>query len=154
MTAFHFFRVSWNCFVLYSHVFSHVRRCASRCTAAVPLPAVGPLAELLSVTRQVCSDINSAAVNGSLTAACVSTLVNDRCVKLLGKLVCWLQQQPQEQLLLNSEQQESLWQLLLVTLANMLRVVQKDAAVAAAFNEQLQASGGLSVAVDFNTCSP
>jgi hypothetical protein len=110
--------------------------------ATVPLPAVGPLAELLSVTRQVCADINSQVVDQSLTAACVSTLVNDRCVKLLGKLVCWLQQQPNEQLLLNSEQQESLWQLLLVTLANMLRVAQQDAALAASYNEQLQASGG------------
>jgi hypothetical protein len=109
----------------------------------VPLPAVGPLAELLSVTRQVCADINSQVLDGSWTTACVSTLVNDRCVKLLGKLVCWLQQQPQEQLLLNSEQQESLWQLLLVTLANMLRVAQKDAALAASFTEQLQASGEL-----------
>jgi hypothetical protein len=93
-------------------------------------------------------------VHGSLTAACVSTLVNDRCVKLLGKLVCWLQQQPHEQLLLNSEQQESLWQLLLVTLANLLRVVQKDAAVAAAFNEQLQASGRLSAVLCLRLCSP
>jgi hypothetical protein len=132
-------------FAKFSYACSDVLCCAWHCCAVVPLPAVGPLAELLSVTRQVCSDINSAVVNGSLTAACVSTLVNDRCVKLLGKLVCWLQQQPHEQLLLNSEQQESLWQLLLVTLANMLRVVQKDRAVAAAFNEQLQASGGLSV---------
>lgn len=86
-------------------------------------------------------------VNTSLTAACVSTLVNERCVKLLGKLVCWLQQQPQEQLLLNSEQQESLWQLLLVTLANMLRVAHTDAALATCFTEQLQASGGFLLAV-------
>jgi hypothetical protein len=44
-----------------------------------------------------------------------------------------------------------------VTLANMLRVVQKDAAdasVAAAFNEQLQASGAMAAAVDLSTCCP
>lgn len=64
-----------------------------------------------------------------------------------GRLVQWLQAKPNEQLLLNTERAESLWQLLLLTLANLLKVLQPDQKQPAdvelinRFKQQLQASG-------------
>lgn len=111
-----------------------------------PLPRVGPLAELLNVTRQVCNELDALVQQKQLTAAGVAAAVASSgqqkpVVRLLGKLVSWLQNEPQEELLLNTESQDSLWQLLLVTLANMLRVAQQHQAITASFHQELATSG-------------
>jgi hypothetical protein len=92
--------------------------------------------------------VNALAAAGKLTAEDISTALEANTVRLLGRLVQWLQAEPHEQLLLNSERSESLWQLLLLTLANMLKVLQPDqeAVVVDAdlinrFKQQLQSSG-------------
>jgi hypothetical protein len=65
-------------------------------------------------------------------------------------LICRLQAEPHEQLLLNSERQESLWQLLCITLAHMLLALNPpddpedrhpDRALIRRFYQQLQESG-------------
>lgn len=111
-----------------------------------PLPRVGPLAELLGVTRKVCTEFNTLVVNGDVTPADAaaggkSSGQQKPILRLLGKLVSWLHSAPQEETLINTETQETLWQLLLVTLANMLRVVNKDPTVTAALQQELVASG-------------
>jgi hypothetical protein len=99
------------------------------------------------VTRGVCQEINALAAAGKLTAADISIALETNTVRLLGRLVQWLQAEPHEQLLLNSERSESLWQLLLLTLANMLKVLQPenevavDAELISRFKQQLQSSG-------------
>lgn len=66
------------------------------------------------------------AAAGKLTAADISVALESNSVHLLCRLVQWLQADPDAQLLLNTERSESLWQLLLLTLANMLKVLQPE----------------------------
>lgn len=96
----------------------------------------------------MCHELVGLAAAGKLTAADVSIALDTNTVRLLGRLVQWLQAHPDDQLLLNStERSESLWQLLLLTLANLLKVLQPDqdkpadAALINRFKQQLQASG-------------
>lgn len=102
----------------------------------------------MQVTRAVCHELVGLAAAGKLTAADVSIALDTNTVRLLGRLVQWLQAHPDDQLLLNTtERSESLWQLLLLTLANMLKVLQPDqdkpadVALINRFKQQLQASG-------------
>ena len=100
------------------------------------------MAELLNVTRGCCTDINSLAAAGAISPADLAGALQDsKAVRTLGTLVRWLQAEPQEQLLLSSEASESLWHLLLISLANLLRAADHDLAVAARFQETLVASG-------------
>ena len=102
---------------------------------------------VLQVTRGVCKEVLTLAAAGSLTPADVATALDANTVRLLARLVQWLQAEPNEQLLLNTERTESLWQLLLLTLANLLKVLQPDhdtpadKALVERFKQQLQASG-------------
>lgn len=96
----------------------------------------------------MCQEVNALAAAGKLTAEDISTALEANTVRLLGRLVQWLQAEPHEQLLLNTERAESLWQLLLLTLANMLKVLQPeqdvvvvDADLINRFKQQLQSSG-------------
>lgn len=96
----------------------------------------------------MCQELNALAAAGKLTSEDISTALEANTVRLLGRLVQWLQAEPHEQLLLNSERGESLWQLLLLTLANMLKVLQPDQDVVVvdadlinSFKQQLQSSG-------------
>lgn len=85
------------------------------------------------------------AAAGKLSAPDIAVALDTNTVHLLGRLVQWLQAEPNEPLLLNTERSESLWQLLLLTLANLLKVLQQaesvDAAMIQRFRQQLQGSG-------------
>jgi hypothetical protein len=89
------------------------------------------------------------AAAGKLTAADIATALDSNTVRLLGRLVQWLQAEPNEQHLLDTERTESLWQLLLLTLANLLKVLQPEQEVVVdtelinRFKQQLQTSGGV-----------
>jgi hypothetical protein len=109
------------------------------------VPAVGPLAELLNVTQLCCKELNRLASTGSISPADVSQALDSKGVRTLATLVKWLQATPQDQLLLATESSETLWQLLLVTLANLLRAAEHDQAITAQFCDALLASGGLLV---------
>lgn len=101
------------------------------------------------MTRSVCQEVIALAAAGKLTAADITTALDANTVRLLGRLVQWLQAEPNDQLLLNTERSESLWQLLLLTLANLLKVLQPeeqegglDMDLIDRFKQQLQNSGG------------
>lgn len=96
----------------------------------------------------MCQEVNALAAAGKLTSEDISTALEANTVRLLGRLVQWLQAEPHEQLLLNTERAESLWQVLLLMLANMLKVLQPeqdvvvvDADLINRFKQQLQSSG-------------
>lgn len=101
----------------------------------------------LQVTTAVCQEVLALAAAGNLSPTDISTALEANTVRLLGRLVQWLQAEPNDQLLLNTERSESLWQLLLLTLANMLKVLQPDQQVDVDtelinnFKQQLQGSG-------------
>lgn len=109
-----------------------------------------PLLCAPQVTRNACQEMIALAAAGKLTAADISTALDTNTVRLLGRLVQWLQAEPSDQHLLNTERSESLWQLLLLTLANLLKVLQPeeqeavpDMELVDRFKQQLQSSGGL-----------
>jgi hypothetical protein len=101
------------------------------------------------VTRGACQEVLALAAAGKLTAADIATALDTNTVRLLGRLVQWLQAEPNDQHLLNTERTESLWQLLLLTLANLLKVLQPEQQVVVdtelinRFKQQLQSSGGV-----------
>jgi hypothetical protein len=127
-----------------------LRRCLGLCDPDHPQHTHTPTRHTQQVTRAVCGDINALAAAGRVCAADVAAALDSKLVGLLGRLAAWLMGPgPQAALLLNSKQQESLWQCLLLTLANLLRVLQSDdarapqhAPLVTRFRQQLVASGG------------
>jgi hypothetical protein len=105
----------------------------------------------MQVTRGVCQEVLALSAGGKLTAAGISVALESNTVRLLCRLVQWLQAEPDAQLLLNTERSESLWQLLLLTLANMLKVLQPEHGTVVdhdlinKFKQQLRESGVLQV---------
>jgi hypothetical protein len=106
----------------------------------------------MQVTRGVCREILAAAAAGSLTAADIAVALDAETVSLLGRLAQWLQKEPTDQLLLNTERSESLWQLLLLTLQALLGVLQPEHAavvdkeLVSKFKQQLKTSGAAQLA--------